>query len=286
MYHTWHWGPGQHSIRRLTVGAGADGQPWRELQVYYWHPGREQICVLGMSPFARGIGEGTMQFNGETADGVFDLYQSGGTHRRMGLRWVFDGQDKYHDILLEASGSDELQPLVEFDQVRSRPAAVPRPRTVEGASPSDYLRAIEPLLGHIWEADGAWFTGEALHTRTTFEWVPIADAIHVRVVAPTADGEPGHLLDAYIYHHTGTQKLRCLALSSSGGVHEGDLTILESGPLQLDLQGHSGQRVGQFAFRFDFEADGTLRNRGWSLNGTDRTLLLDIHHRKREPQKN
>ena len=52
-FDTWDWGPGKHSMRVMTDGSGAAGEPWRELQVFYWHPGRKQVCLLGLSPFAR-----------------------------------------------------------------------------------------------------------------------------------------------------------------------------------------------------------------------------------------
>lgn len=283
MFHTWHWGPGQHSIRRRTDGVGAGGEPWHELQVYYWHDGLKQIRVLGMSPYARGINEGTIQFDGETAEGISDLYQSGGIHRQMGLRWVFSAKDRYRETLLEATDPGDLKPLVEFDQIRTKPAAVPRPHAVEGEKPSEHLKAFEPLLGHVWEARGAWTAGGAIHTRTTFEWVPVADAIYARVIAPTTDGEPTHLLDAYLYHHTGTKTLRCLALSNSGGVHEGEMTMREGEGLQFDLKGYENNRAVQLIVCFDFDTAGTLRDRVWSLKGAERTLLLDIQHKKLDP---
>ena len=37
--------------------------------------------------------------------------------------------------------------------------------------------------------------------------------------------------------------------------------------------------------RFDFEKDGTLRDRVWSLEGTERTLRLDVLHKKLERKK-
>jgi hypothetical protein len=283
MFHTWHWGPGKHSMRRMTDGSGAGGEPWRELKVVYWHPGRKQVCLLGLSPFARGVSEGTIKFEGETADAVFDLYQSG-RRRNMGLRWTFDGPDKYHETLLEATGPAGFKPLVEFDPIRTQPPATPRPRTVEGVKPSERLKALQPLVGHTWEAKGEWATGDAVHIQSTFEWVPLADAIYARVLAPSKDGEPRHLLDAYFYHHTGTDALRCLALSNQGGVYEGDLTVLDGGALQLDLKGYEDDRVVPHVVRFDFEKDGTLRQRAWSLKGTERTLMLDVHHKEFEPK--
>ncbi|MFO0842651.1 MAG: hypothetical protein U0797_09695 [Gemmataceae bacterium] len=285
MFHAWHWGPGKHSIRRMTDGSGAGGQPWREVQVYYWHPGRHQVRLLGVSPFARGVSEGAIKFAGETAEGASDLYQTGG-RRKMGLRWAFDGPDKYRDTLLEATGPGGFTPLVEFDLVRSKPPAAPRPRAVEGASkPSERLKALEPLLGPTWEAKGEWAAGDALHVRSNFEWVPLADAIYARVIAPTKGGEPTHLLDAYFYHHTGANWLRCLALSSRGGVYEGDLAVLDGGALQIDLKGHEGGKAVAHAVRLDLEKDGTLRHRVWSLKGAERTPLLDAHHKKLESKK-
>jgi hypothetical protein len=268
MFHAWHWGPGRHSIRRMTDGSGAGGDPWREVQVYYWHPGRKQVRMLGVSPFDRGVSEGEIKFDGEKAEGVFDLHQTRGL-RKMGRRWAFDGHDKYRDTLMESSGRDGLQPLVEFDLIRTKPPARPRPRAVDGAVLSKHLKPLEPLLGHTWEA-----TGDAF--RTVFEWVPLADAIYARVVG--MDGE--HLLDAYVYHHTGANALRCLALSHRGGVYEGDLTVLDGGALQLEPKGYEGERVVRHVVRFDFEKDGTLRHRVWSARGADRTLLLDVHHKK------
>lgn len=87
-----------------------------------------------------------------------------------------------------------------------------------------------------------------------------------------------------------TGALRCLALSDSGGVYEGVLTVLNSGingsALQLELTGHEGDRVNPLIVRFDFEKDETLRQRVWSLQGTDRTLMLDVHHKKLKPKGN
>lgn len=67
MFHAWHWGPGRHSARRMTDGSGAGGEPWRGVQVYYWHPGHEQVRLLGVEPVAGGVAEGTVRFAGETA---------------------------------------------------------------------------------------------------------------------------------------------------------------------------------------------------------------------------
>jgi hypothetical protein len=238
--------------------------------------------LLGLSPYGAGVAEGTITFDGETAEAVTDMYQTGG-RRKLKSRWQFDGPDKYHDELLEATGPGGYSPLAAWDRIRVTPPTPPRPRTVEGAKPSGRLKAIEPLLGRTWEAKGGWATGDALHIQSNFAWVPLANGIYVRTLARTAEAEPTHLLDAYVYHHTGTNKLRCLALSNLGGVYEGDLTVLDGGALQIDLKGYEGGQVVAHVVRFDLEKDGTLRHRVWSLKGAERTLLLDVHHKQLEP---
>lgn len=285
LFHTWHWGPGRHSIREMTDGSGGGGDPWRELRAMYWHPGRKQVCLLGLSPFAAGVAEGTITFDGLTAEAVVDMHQTGG-RRRLSSRWRFDGPDKYHDTLLEATGPAEYSPLAVWDRVRIPQRTATRPPAAEAAAkPPERLMAFESLLGRTWEARGSWVTGNALHLRSVVEWIPLANGIYVRTLAQAAGAAPRHLLDVYVYHHTGTDKLRCLALSDRGAVHEGDLTVLDGGALQLDLTGYEGGRVAQYVVRFDFEKDATLRQRVWSVHGTERTLVLDVQHKEFEPKK-
>lgn len=289
LYDNWHWGPGKHSLRVITDGLGADGNPWRTLEVVYWHPGRKQVRLLNMHPdvpgVGRGVGEGIFKFEGETAEAIYDLYQPRG-RRDIARRWRFDGPDKYHAILLEAAGPAGYKPLTEWDYTRFKTPTTPRPSSVEGAKLSERLKPLESLIGHTWEAKGAWGGGDAFNIHSTFDWIPLADVIYARVVVPNGDGEPSPLLDAFVYEHTGTGSLRCLALSNRGGVYEGDLTVLDGGALQLNLTGYEGDRVVQNVVRFDFEKDGSLRHRVWSLEGTERTLVLDVRHNKIEPKKN
>jgi len=62
--------------------------------------------------------------------------------------------------------------------------------------------------------------------------------------------------------------------------------VLEGGALQFDLKGYEGERVVPYVVRFDFEMDGTLHHRVWSLDGAERTLILDVHHTVSEMSKN
>jgi len=298
MYDRWHWGPGKHSMRVMTDGLDAAGNPWRELQVFYWHPGRKRVCLLGLSPFAAGVSEGSIKFEGKTADAVLDLFQSGGRRRQMGLRWDFVGSDKFHEVLLEANGSDGLEPLAEWDHVRSR-TPESRPRADKKAPKlTEHLKAFEPLLGHTWNTRGAWAAGGDFHIETTFEWVPLANAIYARTYALRGNGTPMHVLDLYFYHHTGTDRLRCLALATWGDwkdhgdwgegiscVYDGDVSVLNGGTLELDLKGYEGDRGASYVVRFDFEKDGALHDRIWSLDGAKRTLMLDVHHTASEMSK-
>ena len=258
----------------------------------YWHPGRKQVSMLTMHGdipgVGRGVGEGSIKFVGETADGVLDLHQPRG-RRKLGLRWVFDGSDKYHDTLLEDSGAG-LKPLAEWDFVRIKEPSGVQPGAGEASPPklAKHLRVFEPLLGHTWVAkvEVKNNAANAIEILTTLESVPSLEVITARVVAPRKDGEPVHLLDAYFYHHLGTNSLRCLALSNRGGVYEGNWMVLEGGALQIDRKGFEADRVVPLVVRLDFEPDGTLRQRIWSINGPERSLMLDVHHKKVESKKN
>lgn len=285
MYHAWQWGPGQHSIRRMTDGADAAGKPWRELQVYYWHPGRKQVSVLGLSPFENGVSEGTIKFNGKTAEAVVSLYQTG-RHRAMGLQWSFDGADEYHEVLLESTDGEGLKPLTEWDYVRLKTPRERSPRGETGTPAlSKPLKAFEKILGSAWNAKGQWVGGDAFHIETTFEWVPLANAIYARTFVLRGNGTPIHVLDTYFYHHTGTDRVRCLAFSKWGdwpeairGMYEGEVTIEDGGAFKIDLKGHEDERVVSFDVRFELEKDGTLHHRVWSIDGGKRTPMLDVRH--------
>lgn len=275
-FDSWTLGPGKHSMR-----GGA-------LEVIYWHPGRKQVCLLSLHPdipgVGRGSGEGTFRFEGEIADGVLDLHQPRGP-RRLATRWSFDGPDKYHDELLEDTGTG-FKPLAEWDRFRVPKRSGTRPSAAEDAPTlPEHLKAFEALLGRTWEAKGDGTDGTSEKTfdvQSTFEFVP--DYVYARVLTPSKDAEPTHLLDAYFYQHVGTGALRCLALSNRGDVYEGEVTVVDGGALQLDVKGFEGDRVVPFLVRLDFEKDATVRQRVWSLDGADRTLMLDAHHWVLEPR--
>ncbi len=287
MFETWHWGPGGHSMQAQTYGTGIDAEPVRNLEVFYWHPGRKQVCLLFLSPFVNGVSQGTIRFEGDSADAVFDLYQTR-DHRKMGLRWTFSGPDNYHSVLLEATGPEGLKPMNQWDYVRLK-TLTPKPAIADAAKkPTEHLKAFQSLVGHTWESIGpakrdsgsGGPSASDLQTQSIVEWIPYASAVYVQVTAPTRNTEPAHLLDAYFYHHTGTNVLRCLALSNSGGVYEGDVSVLDGGALQIDLKGYEGDRISQHIVQLDFEKDGTVRQRVWSIDGAVRTLTRDVHHAK------
>ena len=287
-YDTWYWGPERNSIRKMTAGTAPSGEPWHAMSVFFWHPGRKEVRTLSVSPAFRGVSEGTFTFDGQKAAGLIDMHQTTG-HRVLGKRWTFEGPDRYHDELLdkvpegfslqnewrrfrvEAPSEDEL--------------AAERTRTA-AARPSEFIKPLERLLGHIWEGKAVLEVAapppaDTLPTtRTTFEYVPDADAIYGRVQTLDADGTPSHSMDLYLYHHTGARVLRCLALANSndgdGVVYEGDITPGDNGRwLRLDLRAHQSSGVSTIEARIDFEPPGSVRFRAWSTEGKDRILIFD-----------
>ncbi|MBL9120979.1 MAG: hypothetical protein JNL80_13805 [Phycisphaerae bacterium] len=268
MYSTSHWGPGRHSVRTMTHGFAADGSPWRELEVAYWDPGRNEVRTLGLSPFANGVSEGVITARENGWEAIDDLYQTG-VHRRVIWRVNFEGPDSFRSELLERTAPDTIVPLTSWEITRSTTLAPMSPLPESAALDiPEPLQPLKPLLGRTWQTTGF---------QTTLEWVPLAAGIYARVIRTGHSGEPEHLIDAYLYHHTGSNAVRCLALSS-GGVYEGDLTVRDDGSLRLDLQGDEGGHTLQRTVRIEFESDGTLRQRVWSAPNTEGTPLLDLRH--------
>lgn len=283
MFDTWHWGPGKSSIRKMTAGTAASGEPWHAMEVFYWHPGRKEVRTLGVIPAFRGVSEGTFAFDGTRAAGLIDMHQTPG-HRVLGLRWTFEGADSYHDELLDKvpegfSLQNEWRRFRVEAATQDERAAV-RARAA-AAKPSEFIKPIERLLGRTWEGEAAARPAAGtLRTRTTFEYVPDADAIYGRVETLGPDGTPSHAMDLYLYHHTGAGVLRCLALANSndgdGVVYEGDITPGDNGrSLRIDLRAHGSSSVSTIEARIDFEPPGGVRFRAWSTEGKIRTLIFD-----------
>ncbi len=287
IYDTWHWGPQRNSIRRMTVGTAPSGEPWHTISIFYWHPTRKEVRTLSVSPTFRGVAEGTFTFDGEKANGLVDMHQDIGL-RVFGRRWTFEGPDAYHDELLDKV-PEGFSLQNEWRRYRVEAASekeLAAERTLVAASkPSNFLKPIELLLGHTWETKAApEFAARAPAgtppTRTTFEYVPDADAIYGRVETLSAEGTTTHTMDLYLYHHTGAGVLRCLALASStdgeGVVYEGDITPGTDGrSLRVDLRAHRSSGVSTIEARIDFEPQGNARVKAWSTQGKDRTLIFD-----------
>ena len=85
----------------------------------------------------------------------------------------------------------------------------------------------------------------------------------------------------FLYHHTGRGTLRCFAMSNRGSIHEGDVQVLESGSIQIELQGHDGAQALAQTVQLDFDAAGAMYCRIWRHEGTERRLELDRRFTKR-----
>lgn len=289
MCDTWHWGPGKHSMRVMTDGESADGSPWRALQVVYWHPVHEQIHVLSMHPdipgIGRGVGEGHMEFAGDTVIAFFELFQPRGP-RKLTTSWVFDGPDRYHAALGEAAAGGPYMTLAEWDYSR-----VSTNTTKRAVIPTDALKlpeeltGFEPLVGGTWNASSTDVSGDSIHIETSIEYVAVAEYIYLHSVTGTDANATRYELDAYIFHHVGTNALTCLALSNLGGVHEGSVAILEDGAIQMEWKAIEGTQRREQIARFELESGSTLRQRIWSLDGSEGTLILDVRHNRLDSAK-
>jgi hypothetical protein len=284
-FHAWQWGPGKRSLRRMAYGLAEGsfaGSPWVG-EVLYWHPGLEQVRMLSVHGdipgVGRGVGEGTIRFDGETSRAEIELEQPRG-RRMLGQVQEFDGVDRYRELLLEDTGAGP-RPLNELTFVRDR-------NRTEAATPAAEPAAVAlPERWHAFEGlPGSWGTADAgegaPELRTTFAWEPSLEIVFARTQALHASGEPTDVIDAYVFRDVRTDALRCLVLTERGDVAEGTASVAEGGGLQFDLLVHRGDRVVPHVARFALEQNGRLRTRLWALDGAERTLALDVLHRKLE----
>ena len=285
MFRTWHRGPSRHSLRVVTDGVGAGGEPWRELEVLYWHPGRQRICSLHWSCYARGVAAAEVRWIGETVQFDSDLHQLRG-RRTLRSLWTFTGPDTYHAALLEAlpSPAATFTPLAEWDLHRRQPPDPARSLAVDGVDePSGLLGPLRHLLGP-WQERTDPANVAASPLRVACEWMPLADVIQARVAASSQAGDVP-LLDLFLYHHTGTGRLRCFAVDNRGHVHEGDLHVADGGGVQIDLQSHGPDGVLGHVVRLDFDAAGAMHQRVWRVDGDRRRLVQDRHFTRSGPRR-
>jgi hypothetical protein len=281
MFRTWQRGPSRHSLRMVTDGQGAGGEPWRELDVVYWHPGRQRVCLLGFSSYARGVAEAELSFGEQSVQFDTELHQVG-ARRTLRSVWTFQGPDTYHATLLEKLPglATDYELLTEWDWHRRQAPVVPRSLAVEGAmEPSLLLAPLRPLLGS-WEGRVDAAAANAEPMQSTFEWMPIADVLHARVLGAGPAGDVP-LVDVFLFHHTGRGSLRCFATSNRGSIHEGDVRLLDGGSLQIELQGHDGAQALTHTVQLDFDAAAAMQCRIWRREGTERRLELDRRFTKR-----
>lgn len=274
----WQWGPGRQSTVMQTYGNDAMGGPWRAVQVTYWHPVERRIRVLTLHQeiqlIGRGVGEGTIVFDGRCLTVDFQLRQGGPTRPVRTLRstWVFDGEDKYLESLTEDVGAGYGM-LASWVYTRSKSRSALPPVAEEANRPGGRFEDLAKYVGRLLE-----FRGESGDGRVdvALEWIPYVQAVYCRVERRDEGGKAAHALDAFLFEHTATERLHCLALSESGGVYEGDVTTEKSGVMEIELKGFEGTREVRRLVRVELGGDDGARARVWRVDGTDRSILFDI----------
>jgi hypothetical protein len=276
---TWNWGPGKHSMRILSYRPDSLFEPPNGVHLLYWHPGRKEFVLKGLLSKQRYM-DGVMKIDGDNAELTFDFHTGSATYQ-MSQHWTFDGAAKFHETMYSHTDTG-VSPIRESDYIRSKDLTPIKPRTADNApKPSEALASLSTLVGHTWEAKGKWATGKDFTVESEFTWVPESDAIYARAFAPaTKDAERTLLLDAYFYTHPKDKTLHYLALAKWGDVSEGNLRALPSGGVELTLKSYDGDKVSEYMERLDFEEDGRLRDRVWSMTDGKLGAMLDIHHNK------
>lgn len=274
MIHTWKWGPGRWSVERWTDGESASGEPWKELVVYYWDPQERRIRLLGVSPFASGISQGTIEFDGDSATANSTLTQTYG-RRVMQTRWSFQSDSLYQETLLEKDSSGKFTELVAFQHHRIKRREDPSAAEADRHEIPEPFASIKFLIGKPWNGT---IRDQQRTFQTSVNWLPIANCIHV-TIKETTSGKSVEFANAYLYHEHKAENLRCLAVFANADIYEGDLSEISKVKIQLKLDVHSHKGSWQLESLVEQTSDGSLQQKIPSSSTSNSKDLLLKHHR-------
>lgn len=309
----WRWGPGKFSIRRTSMLSQIQLQPWSE-EIIYWQPVQKSFAVLHLHADAAGIGrglsEGTLNLSSTPIQTTLTLYQPR-AQRTLAERWLLPDHNSYHAFLLEDSGTG-FQPLVDWVYTRvptnplaSAPVAPSTPALpLAAASLPAHFRAFESLINRQWISSNSSSTTSALthasaSMRTSFEWLATVQLLRIHTASPAKSStasapspissafNPSIDIEVYIYQHMQTRDLRCLALAADGAIYQGNeipltslATVTSTTLIAFDLTGESSRGTRKYRIQLDRQPDtkpeSSVRQRVWSLEAREPSLLLDL----------
>lgn len=277
MEHTWKWGPGKKSIERWTEGLDAQGNPWRELAIYYWHPKDMKINFLGISSFQAGITRGTIEFKGESATIDSTLVQEKWGRRQMQTRWTFKSADHYVETLFEKDASGNLVQLVDLNHHRSQPerqkiVTPPRP-----SSDQSQFKGLDFLYGQPWSSSSE--DGKQLNLDWSLTWIPVANFLYGEV-RENAKGNAQDHFHFFIYRDHDSKTLRFLALCHNSDVFTGEVNVASSGSVQFDLERSSSSTTEKLVSTIEKISAENLKQTFGILDSAKATGSTTILHKR------
>jgi len=290
-------------------------QPWSE-EIIYWQPVQKSFAVLHLHADAPGVGrglsEGTLNLSSTPIQTTLTLYQPR-AQRTLAERWLLPHHNSYHAFLLEDSGAG-FQPLVDwvYTRVPTNPLAsapiapaTPAPPLAAAPLPAQF-RAFESLINRQWISSNpssttSSLTPESASVRTSFEWLTTVQLLRIHITSPaspsgpsapspaTSAFNPSINMEVYIYQHMKFGDLCCLALAADGAVYQGKAlplmslgTVTSTTLIAFDLTGESSRGTTKYRLQLDRQPDTkpepSIRQRVWSLDGSEPALVHDLTH--------
>ena len=279
----WAWGPGRRSMHSRTHNSKENGETTSGVsRVLYWHPGRRAF-VMQVFLWEGMYGEGVVTPREDGMRYEYELFYPSQPRRDLVLDWTFDGPDALRMVLTEDIGRQEPVELAQWDYGRAESITPAPASALDPPEPVRQLSALARLVGHEWEGEIGSSGGSARRVRATFEWIPYIEVVYARVDEITQNESEDRVMDVYIYHHTGTGRLRCLALSSAGGVHEGQIEVRGDGSLGIEWTDYVGDRADRHSARIEFEDELVLRYRDGLGDSGDGDVKVDGRFVRRKP---
>lgn len=234
-FETWRYGPGGHSVRKFTHGVNLhdNNRPWREVEIFYWHPGEKKVRTIGFSPYKASVSRGSIELKAGKLESRFEMNQEGDI-RNLGIEIAFQGKDKFQETLYESVNDQPYVVGNQWNHVWSKTETpVPVLKSTETPKPAGAQAFLTAFADKAWQGRSPVKT-TGTH-RTDFEWIPYANVMNIRSTSKPAKGSTMSQYDLYLYQIPSARRVQAFALFQDGSHGEGHAVSSNSGTFEIRL---------------------------------------------------
>lgn len=263
-FETWRYGPGGHSVRKFTHGVNLhdNNRPWRDVEVFYWHPEQKKIKLLGFSPYKASVSQGSIELKAGKLESRFETNQDGEI-RKLGIEIAFQGKDKFQETLYESVNGQPYVVGNQWNHVWSK-TVTPAPvlKSPETPKPSGAQAILTAFAGKVWQNRSPVRNSGTY--MTDFEWIPYANVMNVRsTLKPVKGGTVGQY-DLYFYQIPSAVGVQAFALFNDGSHGLGSAVAKGAGKIEVRLRMSSSDNADR-SISYSIGSNGNLEEDVWKI---------------------